>query len=342
MEVAIDPHFDYLREQGFEVRPARFDDLPRAVEMFNLAETELVGAGGITAERYAQEWKFPGFNLDEDTRLVLAPDGAPVGCAEVWTLLDPPIHPWMWTRVHPAWRGRGIGTGMMAWSLARALRIIERVPPQARFAPRVAAPLAHEPSIALFRDFGFEPVRHSWTMSIDLDAQPPAPSWPTGIQLRPFRRPQDLRPVYSATLDAFRDHWGFVEVPFEQGFRQWTHASVELRPFDPSLWFVAVEGKEIAGIALCRAHADDDPAMGWVDTLGVRRRWRRRGLGLALLLHAFSVLRAAGAKRAGLGVDAASLTGATRLYTRAGMHVLRESTSFELELRPGEELARRE
>lgn len=340
--MAIDPHFGFLRENGLAVRPARFDDLPRAVEMFNAAEIELIGAGGITAERYEQEWKFPGFNLDEDTRLVLAPDGSPVGCAEVWTLLDPPVHPWMWSRVHPAWRGRGIGTSLLAWSLARALRVIDRVPPQARLAPRVAAPLAHEPSIALFRDFGFEPMRHSWTMTIDLDVSPPAPSWPEGITLRAFRNPQDLEAVYRATTDAFRDHWGFVEVPFEEGFRQWKHASVDRGVFDPRLWLIAVDGEAIAGFALCRPRVAEDPEMGWVDTLGVRRPWRKRGLGLALLLHAFAVLRATGAQRVGLGVDAASLTGATRLYTRAGMQVLRESTSFELELRPGEELARLE
>jgi GNAT superfamily N-acetyltransferase len=339
---AIDPHFGFLRETGFEVRPARFDDLPRLVEMFNAAEIELTGTGGITAERYTQEWKYPGFNLDEDTRAVFSPDGSPVGCAEVWTLLDPPVHPWMWTRVHPEWRGHGIGTALLAWSLARALRVIDRAPSDARFAPRVACPSTHEPSVALFRDFGFEPTRRNWTMTIDLDVPPPTPVWPEGLHLRPYRHPQDLRAVYAAVVDSFRDHWGFVEAPFEDGLRQFTHASAELRPLDPSLWLVAVDGDEIAGVALCRRQTDEDPDMGWVDTLGVLRPWRKRGLGLALLLHAFTILHAAGAGRAGLGVDSANLTGATRLYTRAGMRVLRESTSFELEVRPGKELARLE
>jgi len=310
--------------------------------MFNAAEMELVGAGTITVERYRKEWMYPGFSLEEDTRVVLAPDGSPVGLAEVWTLSDPPVHPWMWTRVHPNWRGRGIGTALLAWSLSRALQAIGRVPPQARFAPRVAAPIGHEPSIALFRSFGFEAKRHNWTMAIELAAAPPAPVWPPGIRLRPYRHPQDLEPVYLATIDAFRDHWGFVEVPFEQGFSMWKHGYVEARPFHPDLWFVAVEGNEIVGTALCRARSDEDPEMGWVDSLGVRRAWRKRGLGLALLRHSFTALRATGARRAGLGVDAASLTGATRLYTRAGMSVLRESTSFELTLRPGVELARLE
>jgi mycothiol synthase len=62
-----------------------------------------------------------------------------------------------------------------------------------------------------------------------------------------------------------------------------------------------------------------------VDIVGVRRPWRKRGLGLALLRQAF----------------AESLTGAPRLYGRAGMHV-RESYVIHLkELRPGFDLGAR-
>ena len=90
--------------------------------------------------------------------------------------------------------------------------------------------------------------------------------------------------------------------------------------FDPSLWFLAVDGEETAGFAICHRRSGD-PETGSVRLLGVRRRWRRRGLGRALLLHAFAELRRHGFKRAGLGVDAESLTGAHKLYESAGMHV---------------------
>jgi hypothetical protein len=39
-----------------------------------------------------------------------------------------------------------------------------------------------------------------------------------------------------------------------------------------------------------------------------------------------------------LGVDAQSLTGATRLYERAGMRVVRESREYELLIRDGRDL----
>jgi len=43
-----------------------------------------------------------------------------------------------------------------------------------------------------------------------------------------------------------------------------------------------------------------------------------------------------------LGVDAESLTGATRLYEKAGMQVFKKIVDYELELRPGKELGKQE
>jgi ribosomal protein S18 acetylase RimI-like enzyme len=73
--------------------------------------------------------------------------------------------------------------------------------------------------------------------------------------------------------------------------------------------------------------------------LGVRRPWRKNGLGLALLYHSFSEFYRRGTPIISLGVDAASHTGATRLYQRAGMHVAAEYVSYEKELRPGREIS---
>ncbi len=333
-----DPHFEHLRNQGMTVRPARLEDVPASVVMFNAAETSQFGVAPYTVERYLQEWQAPGFDLDQDTRLILSPDGKLVGCAEVWTLADPPIHPWIWARVDPEWEGRGLGCAMMAWSLTRSLAALARVPRGARVAPRVGTRPGHAPSTALFEHFGFSLVRMTWMMKVDLAAPPASPVWPSGIHLAPYRNPQDLQAVYRCCRDAFRDHWGSVDVPFEQGLDLFRHQNTVLHPVESDLWFLAMDGNEMAGISVCRRQSNDDPEMGWVEILGVRKPWRRRGLGLALLLHSFHALRQCGARRAGLGVDAGSLTGATRLYARAGMSVSREVALYELELQPGEEL----
>ncbi len=107
--------------------------------------------------------------------------------------------------------------------------------------------------------------------------------------------------------------------------------------FDPTLWFLAFEGEQIAGGALCNDEVDMD--LGWVGQLAVLRPWRRKGVGLALLLHAFGEFYKRGRRKVGLGVDSQNLTGAVRLYERAGMHAARQYISYQKELRAGKELS---
>jgi mycothiol synthase len=72
--------------------------------------------------------------------------------------------------------------------------------------------------------------------------------------------------------------------------------------------------------------------MGWIASLSVRKPWRKRGLGLALLHHAFGEFWRLGERTIGLGVDAENPTGATRLYERAGMHVVSDYAVYEKRL----------
>ena len=76
-----------------------------------------------------------------------------------------------------------------------------------------------------------------------------------------------------------------------------------------------------------------------MNILGVRGPWRKRGIGLALLRHAFGEFYRRGKRKAGLGVDAENLTGALRLYKNAGMHVHQAFNIFEKEIRPGREIS---
>ena len=89
------------------------------------------------------------------------------------------------------------------------------------------------------------------------------------------------------------------------------------------------------GAALCRAR---DDGSGWVNNLAVLRPWRKQGVGLALLRHAFAAFYQRGIRKIGLGVDAQSLTGAQRLYERAGMHVAVRIARYEKEVRAGKDL----
>jgi ribosomal protein S18 acetylase RimI-like enzyme len=75
--------------------------------------------------------------------------------------------------------------------------------------------------------------------------------------------------------------------------------------------------------------------IGWIRSLGVRRRWRRKGLAMALLHHSFGEFYRRGKRSVGLGVDSENPTGATRLYERAGMHIAEVFDLCEKELRAG-------
>ncbi len=173
---------------------------------------------------------------------------------------------------------------------------------------------------------GYAAIRHSFQMRIELGDAPAAPAWPEGITVRSFE-PGEERAVYDAAEDAFDDHWDWTPLPFEE----WLHHMTESTGFDPSLWLVAQDGDEIAGACICR-YAPGEAELGWVRQLGVRPPWRRRGLGMALLLAAFGLFWERGTRAVGLGVDGESTTGAVRLYERAGMHVFHRFDTYEKEL----------
>jgi ribosomal protein S18 acetylase RimI-like enzyme len=166
-------------------------------------------------------------------------------------------------------------------------------------------------------------------MEIELPQMPQASSLPAGIELRPFVLEKHNHAVYEAHEEAFRDHWGHVRGSFED----WNHYIIEREDLDPSLWFIAWDGDQISGYSLCRYRMGS----GWVGSLGVRRPWRKRGLGEALLLHSFGEFYKRGTQTIGLAVDAQNPTGATRLYKKAGMQVAAEYVIYEKELRAGRE-----
>ena len=325
--------------QGFTARGARMEDVEAAIALFNRWSHSVIGRDEINdAGAIRNEWSSPDFDPSKDIHLVFAPNGQMVGYIEVWTTSTPLVHPWMWGRVDPEYEDLGIGTWLMHWAEQRALQELLDVPGELRFAPRVGTLReAHKPK-RLFEDLGYQHIRSSYHMLIEMDIPVPEPVFPEGITLRTYSPETDAAAVYRADEDSFRDHFGFVEQPFEEGLKRFRHFW-ENESSDPTLMFLAMDGGEIAGINLCRPHSFDDPSMGWVGTLGVRRPWRKRGLGLALLRHSFNEFYRRSKRKVGLGVDAQNLTGALRLYESAGMHVHQTYDLYEKELRSGMEIS---
>ena len=220
--------------------------------------------------------------------------------------------------VHPDFVGRGLGTAILRAAETRA---------RERGAKKLKNGIlaADRRGAALLVANGYRDVRHYFKMTIELEAPPPEPEWPQGLEPRAFEQ-EHARAFWAADDEAFADERGYATEPFDE----FVEKRLERPGFEPALWTAVWDGDEIAATLI----ADQRFGAGWIAGLGVRRPWRRRGLGLALLLRSFGQFYERGERRVALSVDTENPTGATRLYERAGMRVEREEVLYEKELEP--------
>ncbi|HLI06350.1 MAG TPA: GNAT family N-acetyltransferase [Ktedonobacteraceae bacterium] len=313
--------------KGLTLRTVTMADLEAVSELVAAYEIADYGEAETTLEDMRNEWQSPNMNLETDTRVVTTPTGRMVGYAETMHFLHARIFGWLF--VHPEYSEQGVREALLQWVEARAQEHIPLAAPDLRVTLNTGAASVNTAAKQLLERAGYQLIRHFWRMEIEMQEPPQQPQWAEGITVRPMR-PGEERLVYEVDEESFQDHWGHMPTPYEK----WEYWMVKRSYFDPDLWFMAFEGEKPIGISLCRRTQD---GMGWVNTLGVLRPWRRKGVGMALLLHSFNEFYRRGWRKAGLSVDASSLTGATRLYERAGMHATRQYDSYQKELRPGRE-----
>jgi len=320
----------------FSIRPPQESDIPALVDLLNASWLEIAGVKDTSIEDYGRMWHSPGYDPAQDSRIIATAEGQIVGVAHA-RMFAPYVSNYLSVTVHPAYRDCGLGTYLTEWGETRIRERMPDAPADARVTVRGGVLSTYQPAADVLRNAGYQQVRSFYTMVIEMDAPPPAPIWPRGITVQSMAPGQE-EAVYRAQHEAFKDHWGHIDTPFEEGFQRWQYFVTSHADYDPSLFFLAMDGAEIAGLALCFPKDNEFPDMAWVDDLAVRRPWRRQGLALALLHHVFGEFYRRGIQKVGLGVDASSLTGATRLYEKAGMHVFRQYDSYEKELRPGRDL----
>jgi mycothiol synthase len=290
-------------------RATKLEDAAAVAELVHACDAAVLDDPERLSEQDVLDWWRR--LVDGGNTVVEADGGVIAGYGAV--MKDGPVYA-AFNFVHPDHTGRGIGSLLLGWSqeLARSYGV-EML--------RVSVVGPNPDAVQLLEARGYRYLRSSYRMVIDLGSPPPVPEWPAGCELATLR-PGEERSLHAAMEDAFADHWDYHLMSFEE----WS-----AMPPDPSLSFLVWDGDEISAAEVCR---QERFGMGWIRALGVRPPWRRRGLGRALLLHAFGELYARGQRRIGLGVDAENTTGAVRLYERAGMRVAWQSDTYERQLAP--------
>jgi mycothiol synthase len=289
-------------------RPARPSDIHDVLAISCALEIAYIGESEYTLEDIEEEWQ--ELDLEHDAWLVEA-DGGPAGYMQLEDRGGGRLV--MDGYVDPKHAGKGVGGLMIDLAERRAAELLEQQPNGLPVGLETGV-LANDPGAGpLLQSRGYRRIRVFLRMVIDLDQRPGVPDPPGGIRVEPFQA-EHAAAVHAAHMEAMADHWRYSPSPLEK----WLQRTRRDR-FDPGLWLIAWDGDEVAGVLFGERNRND---MGWIDTVAVRRRWRRRGIASHLLQREFAELWDRGERRCGLGVDADSPTGAGRLYERLGMRRL--------------------
>jgi mycothiol synthase len=315
---------------GAEICMFAWTDLPGMVDLSNAAAAvdqtdEVFSLNTLHEELEAHN------DPESDCFVAVLPDGRIVGYAYVeLRVAQDRIWGFGWGTVHPEFRRQGIGKRL---ALAAEGRFSKRAAlldsrNRALFIQRFIHS-ANTGEIALARALGYRELRSMYRMGTALDRPYGPVPMPEGFDLRPFDPKRHARAVYEADTAAFMDGGGETVA---MAFEDWCSHYIHNGKFDPALWLVAWAGDEVAALCFNQPWGPDQPDLAWLAHLGVLRRWRRRGLGAALLLNGFSVVQQAGFQRVALSVRAESIPAVT-LYQRAGMAVCGHSIHYRKILR---------
>jgi len=228
--------------------------------------------------------------------------------------------------LHPEWRHKGIGTAMWAYGEARARQIAVGHPQD------IPKCFQHEPfdsekdMVRLLESRGYQPVRYEIYMMRDLSEPFPEAPMPPGLEVRPVRD-EDIWPIFHASNEAFRDHWGARDESEEDH-----KAFMESPEFRPELWKVGWDGDEIAGVVHNfideKENREYNRKRGYTEGICVRKPWRKMGLARSLLVQSMKMFKEMGMTETALSTDSQNISGSVRLYEGVGYRKVRQQTIY--------------
>jgi mycothiol synthase len=255
-------------------------------------------------------------------------DGSPIAYSRVWWDQEPD-GPRIYRHVcfvDPEYGRRGVGGALFSWNEAHLREIAEEHNDAPEKLYEVWASDRNPGATKLVRDAGYDAITHAAEMvRPSVDDLPDHPL-PESLEIRPVTDDQ-LREIWEADVEAFRDHWGFVEQS-EADYERF----LAFPYHDPTLWKIAWDDDGVAGqvksfidTAQNEAHGY---ARGWTEAISTSRRWRRRGVAKALIVESIRELAARGMTEVALGVHTENPNGAYDLYAGLGYEVVSTMTTY--------------
>jgi mycothiol synthase len=298
---------------GYTLRPIdRTADLEAVSRLYLALDLADVGFRDFEEDWILDSWRNPYLR---GAWLVVGGDGEPAGYVEVESI-DPASSVDSWVPIHPGHRAGPLRAALLGFAEDEA-RTLAGGAATRFWTSGAAADATFVPAVTAA---GFHPVRTFWHMERSLDGSYRADPLPAGVTTRAAVTDPDQSRVFEVMNEAFRGHFGFEPVPYEE----WRVANVESLA-EPSLVQLAEVDDIVAGAVTSRMPG----GTGWINDLGVRPAFRGRGIGTALLQRSFAELAERGATQVRLNVDSENETGATRLYASVGMTVRRAFLVFE-------------
>jgi GNAT superfamily N-acetyltransferase len=259
--------------------------------------------------------------------VVVESDGLPVAYSRVWWD-EEPDGPHVYKHfciVDPAVTGRGIGTALFAWNEER-LREIAAEHDVGQQLLEVWNNDRNAAASSLIRKAGYEPITYSAEMVRPSVEDLPDHPLPEGLEIRPVRD-EDVRTIWEADVEAFRDHWGYVEQT-EADYQRF----IAYPYMDTTLWKIAWDDEGVAGQVKSfidtAQNEEHGLKRGWTEAISTSRRWRRRGVAKALIVESIRELASRGMTDVALGVHTENPNGAYDLYAGLGYEVVGTWTTY--------------
>ena len=306
---------------GWSTRRPTLQDVPAILAGVQASDIAAVGEPDFSVDDVVEGLVGPYIDMNRDSWLALDPAGDVVGWGYLRNSSGGP-RDFVEVYVHPE-RGAAARRPLLALLLPR---VAERATElgHAEVTARGGAIGVEQDWIAALTDAGFVFVKRYNRMRGSLDGvSATPPPTPRGVAIRTVRADDDadLRLFHRIIEDAFVDSMDHLPT----GYDDWR---APLRGVNADEWFIAEVDGEPAG-ALQSSEPADDENEGWVKMLAVRRAYRRRGVGEALLRRAFAAYAARGRSHAGLGVDLSNPTDPVRLYRAVGLEPVYAADMYE-------------